>query len=81
MGGPNAKKRETKAKGIEKKTTKAPVKALEKKVVELKAKAAAKKEEKKAKDQERQERWLGDDGGRAARDDKKFKDDQETIWE
>lgn len=80
-GGSSAKKRETKAKGVEKKTAKAPVKALKKKVVELKAKVAEKKEAKKVQKEERTERWMVGDGGRAATDGKKFKDDQETIWE
>ena len=80
-GSSSAKKREAKSKGVEKKTGKAPIKAIKQKVVELKAKAAEKKEAKKVNDQEGKERWQAGDGGRSARDAKKFKDDQETLWE
>lgn len=81
QGGSNAKQRETKSKGVEKRTAKAPVKALKKKVVELKAKAAEKKEAKKVKGVERKEKWLAGDGGKSAREDKRVKEAQETIWD
>ena len=55
--------------------------ALKKKVVELKAKAAEKKEAKKVKGEERKEKWLAGDGGKSTREDKRFKEDQETIWD